>query len=270
MLGIHRSRTERKAVDLLSSTMRKNAGRTGAAVAALAMGLAMSPAIANAEDAPVGGPGLKADDKVLTHLKETYQDDGPIPVAFWAEGNDKCEVTFTVVNRTASDKYHVDYVIDDEKAPEHTEEDHPTGKTYDFKKLTAGPYSGTEIGERTIGRIGVRGKASGTSGPVSNAESALRAPETTTNTVKLKELKDLPNPEADKHVITYQQINGPVRGDFGIQSNLPVFTTEVTGCATPDPLGSLGSSDSAGSPFGSMFGSLFGSLGSNDAKLGSS
>ncbi len=259
-------------MDLLNSTMRKNAGRTGAAVAALALGLAMSPAIANAEDAPVGEPGLKTDSKVVEFNKQ-YGVEGDIPVAFWAEGNDKCEVTFTVVNRTASDQYHVDYLIDDEKAPAKVAESdpaYPSGETYDFGKLTAGPYEGTDIGVRTIGRIGVRGKSSGEPGGVSDVQSTFRDPVTNTNTVKLHDLKDLPNPKADKHVITYQQINGPVRGDFGIQSDMPVFSTEVTGCATPDPLGSLGSSDSAGSSFGSMFGSVLGSLGSNDAKLGSS
>ena len=70
--------------------------------------------------------------------------------------------------------------------------------------------------------------------------------------INLRDLPGLPNPHADAHTITYQQIAGPEHGYYGVQSDMPVFTTEVTGCANP-----FGSFDS-GSIIGSV--GVFGSL----------
>ena len=70
--------------------------------------------------------------------------------------------------------------------------------------------------------------------------TATNEPVTSTNTIDLRDLPNPPNPEADTHTITYQQIGGPDHGFGGVQSDMPVFTTEVSGCAAPaGPWGSL-------------------------------
>ena len=82
--------------------------------AALALCTSVAVIGATGAFADVGEPGLQTDQIVLDYLTEKYDDDGPIPVQFWAEGNDRCEVTFTVINRTNSTSYLVDFIVDDE------------------------------------------------------------------------------------------------------------------------------------------------------------
>lgn len=221
----------------------------------------------------VGDPGLQKDPIVTDWLLENYQDDGPIPVQFWAVGNDNCQLDITVVNRSNSPSYRVDYVVDGEdptKIPDEREAKRAAGDyTYDFGAIRKGPYAGQgEFGTRTMGRTGVVVKFSGdeygTAIEGSNKKVPLEMlgdPVTTEETVNLHDLPGLPNPDADSHTITYQQILGPDHGFYGVQSKMPVFTTEVTGCAPDD--------ESPG--YGSIVGSGSGSIvGAGSASLASS
>lgn len=219
-----------------------------------AVGIALAaPATALAEG-NVGDPGLRTDPLVLQYLQNTHQDGGPIPVQFWAEGNDNCQVDFTIVNRTNSDSYLVDYVVDNENPLEIPDDRQPNRANgdyvWDFKDINKGPYKGTHVGERSLGRVALYPDPSGPPrGSVVDGKTVglktLGEPVTATTTVNLRDLPGLPNPEADNHTITYQQIAGPDHGINGVQSDMPVFTTEVTGCA--NPFGSLGSGSIVGS-----------------------
>lgn len=212
-------------------------------------------------DANVGDPGLQRDPVVTDWLMEKYGDDGPIPVQFWAEGTNNCELELTVVNRTNSPSYRIDYVIDNEdptKIPDERAEKRAAGEyTYNFGAIRKGPYAGLgEFGTRTMGRLGsvvnFDGPGYGTAIEGSDKKVPLKMrgePVITEETVNLHELPGLPNPTADAHTVTYQQILGPDHGLDGVQSKMPVFTTEVTGCATST--GSLGSASLA-NPFGSL------------------
>lgn len=210
--------------------------------AALALCTSVAVIGATGAFADVGEPGLQTDQIVLDYLTEKYDDDGPIPVQFWAEGNDRCEVTFTVINRTNSTSYLVDFIVDDEDPM--GVEDGVNRDTWDFK-INKGPYKGTDIGPRTLGWVGVRSESSGPhwgkgDDGVNVKFTATNEPVTSTNTIDLRDLPNPPNPEADTHTITYQQIGGPDHGFGGVQSDMPVFTTEVSGCAAPaGPWGSL-------------------------------
>lgn len=215
--------------------------RMGGAIAVGAAVALVGATVAVAEPG-VGQPGLQTDPIVLDYLL-TQNDDGPIPVQFWAEGNNQCEVTFTVVNRTNSDSYLVDFIVDGEDPK--TIEDDMSHPTYQFGTINKGPYKGTHVGDRTLGRRGVYPEPSGIprGTPLENGKNeglkVLNDPLTTTATIDLRDLQDLPNPEADAHTITYQQIGGPDHGIHGVQSDMPVFTTEVTGCADGGFWGSL-------------------------------
>lgn len=211
--------------------MRKHVGRASAVVAAVAMGLAVSPAIASAAD---GDGGLKEG-----------------PVQWWAEGNDQCEVNFHIDNTSNSTGYFIDYVVDTENATEIDGAVAPTGETYSIK------YDGVTT-PRTVGRIGVQAKASephfqvGEVGYIKDAELQTNA-----NKVNLRDLTSLPNADNDEHTITYQMVLGPDSKDKGWNfdtQTFPEYTTTVTGCAVAE--------EEANGSMGSVFGSLFGSLGS--------
>lgn len=79
---------------------------------------------------------------------------------------------------------------------------------------------------------------SGGPGYVSNLD-----PVTSTLTVNLRDLDDLPNPEAGEHTIEYRLIYGPHTPH---RDDPNVYETTVTGCAEPTgpvagSVGSLGS-----------------------------
>lgn len=169
------------------------------------------------------------------------QDEGP--VQFSAEGGDNCEVIFTVQNQTNSKFYTIDYQIDGEF------DGHEDG-TWDERK-----HAGSESGDI---RWGAHSEIAddtdefqaGVTGYVSNLD-----PVTSTKTVNLRDLDDLPNPEADEHTIQYRLIYGPHTPH---RDDANIYTTSVTGCAdSTDPSdGSVGSAE--------LFGSLKSLIGSID------
>lgn len=220
------------------------------------MGLAVSPAIASAAD---GESGWRTP-----------------PVQWFADGNDNCEVDFTILNSTNARTYAIDYIVDGEDPKEIEGAANITGTTFDMN------MSGTII-PRTVGRIGTFAYAAVPAFPdggyITNRDPADPAQQITKK-INIGELPDLPNPELDTHTITYQMVLGPENKDKGWdpeEKTFAKFTTTVSGCAEAEDEdnGSLGSGSGSGSgsSFGSVFGSLFGSLGSSDAtapKLGSS
>ena len=206
-----------------------NNSRLGAFVAGVAL----------ASATVLGGAGVAS----------AQQDEGP--VQFSAEGNDNCEVVFTVQNQTNSRFYTIDYQIDGEF------DGHEDGTW--AERMHAGNDTGdirwgahSEIADDTVEF------QSGGPGYVSNLD-----PVTSTLTVNLRDLDDLPNPEAGERTIEYRLIYGPHTPH---RDDPNVYETTVTGCAEPTgPVaGSVGSLDLLGSlesfissiDFGGSLGSL--------------
>ncbi len=176
---------------------------------ALSAGLALTlPGIATAAD-----PGWRND-----------------PVQFWAVGNDQCEVEFTVVNKTNA-FYVVDYIVDDEDPVA------LTGKA--GWSLTGTTVNATLDGVATTRVVGRRGVSTAPEAPVFASPGVpydvTRNPVTTTNTIDLRTLPELPNAGADTHTVTYQVILGPNGRDKGwdpVAKQFARFTTDVSGCLT--------------------------------------
>lgn len=152
------------------------------------------------------------------------------PVRFFAQGNDQCEVTFTIVNRTNA-FYNIDFIIDDE----------------DPASLVGVPggYSGGLTGStvkntvkgvtkiRYVGRPGVQAQPSSPTMPPSTKYESDRDPVTTTRTRNILEQAWLPNPTSDTHTITYQVVLGPHAPHKGwdpVAQDFVTYTTDVSGC----------------------------------------
>lgn len=185
-------------------------------------------------------------------VASAQQDEGP--VQFSAEGNDNCEVVFTVQNQTNSKYYQMDYQIDSEfdghDGVTWAERMHDAAQNGDSRwGLSSGIAEGTE--EFKVGGAGY----------VSNLD-----PFTTTKTVNLRDLDDLPYPESDEHTIQYRLIWGPHTAH---RDDANVYETTVTGCddSTVPGEGAFGSLDIFGSLEGFVssidFGGSLGSLTDN-------
>lgn len=157
-------------------------------------------------------------------VASAQQDEGP--VRFNAEGNDQCEVTFTIENETNSEYYTIDYMIDDE---------------FGFWE-TDGHYSVT--------RFALSSQAEAPTFPGSGYVWD-RDTVTSERTIDLRGVEFLPNPDADEHTISYRLIRGPQTAH---RDDGNVYTTVVNGCEAEE----------GGGLIGSLIGSVdvFGSLGS--------
>lgn len=166
-------------------------------------------------------------------------DDAEKPVRFKAEETGQCEVTFTIENETNSDYYRVDYQINGEfedwakKKHEGLDDENETGDTRWGVRA--------ELGEDVIYWKEEDG------GP-HNGSYALA---TTTETVNLAELTDLPEANEDgSYVIEYRLIWGP-HVPFRYDNEAP-RTLTLAGCdPTPgNPLDDLlGSSEESSNLF---------------------
>lgn len=157
-------------------------------------------------------------------IAQAQQDEGP--VQFNAVGNDQCEVTFTIENRTNSEDYTVDYMIDDEFA------NWKTDKHYSVTRFALSSKAEAPLWGGGIPYV------------------SDREPVVNNRTIDLKTVENLPNPDSDTHTISYRLIRGP-HVDHRDDDN--VYTTDVSGCADG------GSGGLVGSIIGSV--DVFGSLG---------
>ena len=169
----------------------------------------------------LGGAGVAA----------AQQDEGP--VRFSAEGNDQCEVTFTIENETNSRYYTIDFMVDDEFT--YWQED----SHYSVTRFALSSDAETPLFPEDT-----------------NSYAADRDPVTSERTIDLRDLYNRPNPDADEHTISYRMIRGPVTAHRDDES---VYTTEVSGCADDGA-----DEDSGQGSLGGVLGSVdvFGSLGS--------
>ena len=182
-------------------------------------------------------------------VASAQQDEGP--VQFSATGNDNCEVVFTVQNQTNSKFYQIDYQID-------SEFDGHGGGTWAERMHDAAQDSGTRWGVSSGIADDTEEFDPGEVGYVYDLD-----PVTSTLTVNLRDLADLPNPDADEHTIEYRLIWGPHTPH---RDDANVYETTVTGCEEPTGpgAGSVGSLDLLGSlesfissiDFGGSLGSL--------------
>lgn len=157
------------------------------------------------------------------------------PVEFNAVGGEDCTVTFSIDNRTNSDRYRIDYQINgefnEEADPNWVEAKHDGLNDAEEDGPTRwGPTSKVAEGVPPLGEEGA--------GP-HNGDYELTTAE---KTVKLKELEDLPDPNEDgSYTIQYRLIWGP-EANFRFDEDEPESVT-VTGCED-DPFGSAkGSAD---------------------------
>ena len=146
------------------------------------------------------------------------------PVQFWADGNDQCEVEFTVLNST-NGVYPLDWWVEGQ---EREGDDLGLGNT--------GQLIDTRNYEPAV--------------PEASYRSDYDVPLTTNVVVNLNDVAGLPPADDGAYVVNYRIAAGP-EGDH--RGDPDGYTTEVTGCETEDEgTGSLS--------LGSL--DVFGSLGS--------
>lgn len=181
------------------------------------------------------------------------------PVQFSAVGNDNCEVEFTMTNSTNA-TYAIDYIVDGEDPTTLAGLPGISGNTGVVTRTLIGlPPNRVEY-VRTIGRLGVQAVPEVPLWTPGTPHTGGFDPVTATNTIDLRDLAALPNPESDTHTVTYQVVQGPHWGFKGWDPEtrtFAVYTTEVSGCAEDDggdgtgslgigSVGSLGSVDAVG------------------------
>lgn len=152
------------------------------------------------------------------------------PVNFMAAGNDQCEVTFTISNKTNSVDYAIDYRIDDE------------------------PLEGEDFGTGPTGRVVLNSDAAEPHRVPGRGEDAVRYvsdrfPVVSETTVNLNEVEDAPPTEDGSYTISYRMIIGP---DATHRGDGEWHETTVTGCETEDDL--MGSIIGSVDVFGSLEG----------------
>lgn len=161
------------------------------------------------------------------------------PVEFNAEGGDDCTVTFSIDNRTNSENYRIDYQINGEFNDEGRADD-ATWAEAKHDGLDDGAETGpTRWGPTSVVADEVTPLGEEGAGP-HNGEYELATAE---ETVNLKQLDDLPDPNEDgSYTIEYRLIWGP-EANFRFDNEEPEKVT-VTGCDSDNPFGSAkGSAD---------------------------
>lgn len=149
------------------------------------------------------------------------------PVMFMAEGNDQCEVTFTISNQTNSTAYTMDYRINDE------------------------PLEGQDFGTGATGRIVLSSDAAEPHFGSGQGYVSDRFPVVSETTVNLNELEDAPATEDGAYTVSYRIILGP---DGNHRGDGEWHETTVTGCETE-----VDDSD-VEDPEGDLIGSIIGSV----------